>query len=155
MRRKETQQAANAWQKFLSEILIGEGGRRNLKDECIFIFSEGEAVCIIGTHVDDLFVLCNTQGKRIRDRIFSKLESKMEIDNKGEISYALDTCLEVDRERGILRISQEKYINSVIKEFHLEASTGKETPAPTTELTEEDIPTEKEEIERVNSLPIR
>ena len=78
-----TKQAAHAWQKFLSGILVSEGGRRNLKDECIYIFSEGSAICIIGTHVDDLFPLCNKEGEKIRERIFARLQEKMEIDNKG------------------------------------------------------------------------
>ena len=92
-----TKQAANAWQKFLSDILLSEGERKNLKDECVYIFNKEKAICIISTHVDDLFVLCNSEGKHIRDRIFKRLQTQMQIDNKGEISYALDTCIETDR----------------------------------------------------------
>ena len=150
-----TKQAAHAWQTFLSKILVGEGGRRNLKDECVYIFNEGNAICIVGTHVDDLFPLCNTEGEKIRDRIFKKLQSKMEIDNRGEITYALDTCIEADREKGVLRISQEAYIQRMIKEFNLQNAHGKDTPAPTTEISESDIPTKKEDVESVAELPIR
>jgi hypothetical protein len=150
-----TRQAAHAWQKFLSGILVSVGGRRNLKDECVYIFSEGKGVCIIGTHVDDIFPLYNREGEHIRDRIFKKLQESMEIDNRGEISYALDTCIERDREAGTLRISQEKYIGGLIKEFNLQDVAGKDTPAPTTEITESDLPTTKEEIEKAAQLPIR
>ena len=59
-----------------------------MKDECVYIFRENEGICIIGTHVDDIFPLYNTQGEKIRDRIFKRLQSHVEIDNKGEISYA-------------------------------------------------------------------
>ena len=86
-----TKQAAHAWQKYLSSILVSLGGRRNLKDECIYIFRDGGGVCIIGTHVDDLFPLCNKEGVRKRNRVFRELESKMEIDDKGEIT--LRVCL--------------------------------------------------------------
>ena len=44
----------------------------------------------------------------------TELRSHVEIEDKG---YALDTRVECDREKGELRISQEKYIRSVIKEF--------------------------------------
>ena len=77
-----TKQAAHAWQKYLTQKLLEEGGRRNLKDECIFVFREGEGICIIGTHVDDIFPVYNTEGKKIRDRVFKKLEENMEVDNK-------------------------------------------------------------------------
>src|SRR6185437_12439041 len=86
-----TRQAAYAWQTYLADILTTLGGRRNLKDECVYIFREGDAFCIIGTHVDDLFPLCNSQGEKIRERILACLKDRMEIDNKGEIKYALDT----------------------------------------------------------------
>ena len=150
-----TRQAAHAFQQFLSGILVAEGGRRNLKDECVFVFREGEGVCIIGTHVDDLFVLFNTEGKKIRDRVFRKMNEKMEVDNKGEIKYALDTHIERDRENGTLRISQEAYIQSIIKEYRMQDAAGKETPAPTTEITEKDLPQTDEERASVGGLPIR
>ena len=47
-----TKQAAAAWQKHLAQILVSEGGRRNLKDECVFIFNECGGVCVIGTQRD-------------------------------------------------------------------------------------------------------
>ena len=43
----------------------------------------------------------------------------------------------------------------VIKEFNQETSNGKETPAPTTDLSEEDTPTTSEEIIVVSELPVR
>ena len=150
-----TKQAAHAWQKYLTQQLLEEGGRRNLKDECIFIFREGEGICIIGTHVDDIFPLYNKEGRKIRDRVFKKLEEKMEVENKGEIKYALDTCIERNVERGTLRISQENYIRNVIKEFKLEEAEGKDTPGPTCDITEADIPTTQEEKEKADLLPIR
>lgn len=150
-----TRQAAHAWQKFLSRILVGAGGRRNLKDECVYIFREGKGICIIGTHVDDLFVLCNTEGKQIKDRVLRALREKMEVDDKGEIKYALDTHIERDREQGTLRISQQAYIQSIIKEFNMQEAKGKETPAPTSEITEADLPKTPEEKARVGALPIR
>ena len=150
-----TKQAANAWQKFLSEILVREGGKRNLKDECVYMFHEGEGTCMIGTHVDDLFPLYNIHGEKIRNRIFTKLAEKMEIDNKGEIKYALDTCIETDRQRGTLRISQEKYIQNMITEYQIEDSQGKDTPAPVDPITENDLPITQEDIKEIEKLPVR
>ena len=91
----------------------------------------------------------------IRDKILRELRSHVEIEDKGEIAYALDTRVECDRERGELRISQEKYIRSVIKEFNQETSNGKETTAPTADLSEEDAPTTPEDIRAASELPIR
>ena len=72
-----TKQAANAWQKFLTEIFIAAGGVRNLKDECAYMFREGGGFLLIGTHVDDIFPLCNPEGEKIRTRVLLALKSKV------------------------------------------------------------------------------
>ena len=98
-----------------------------------------------------MYPLCNKTGVVKREKILKELRSHVEIDDRGEIEYALDTS----REKGEIRISQEKYIRSVIKEFNQKTSNGKETPAPTTDLSEEDVPTTSEEIRVASELPIR
>ena len=75
----------------------------------MYIFREGDAFCIIGTHVDDLFPLCNSHGERIRERILACLKERMEIENKGEIKYALDTHIERDREGHTQNITTDIY----------------------------------------------
>jgi len=150
-----TKQAAHAWQTYLSGIFQELGGKRNLKDECVYMFREGKGFCMIGTHVDDLFPLCNREGVKIREKILKSLKDKFEIDDKGEIKYALDTCIEADREGGTLRISQETYIKNLIKDFNLQNSKGKDTPAPLTSLCEDDLPKTEQEIKTANELPIR
>ena len=40
-----TKQAAHAWQKYLSGILVKMGGRRNLKDECVHIPRRRRNMC--------------------------------------------------------------------------------------------------------------
>jgi hypothetical protein len=150
-----TKQAAHAWQKYLSGIFLSAGGKRNVKDECIYMFVEGDAFCIIGTHVDDLFPLYNKPGEKIKDRIYEALQSKVEIDNKGEIKHALDMHIQRNKEKGILSISQETYVQNIIEEFHLQEAKAKNTPGPTCDITEEDAPTDTEEIKKAQSYPIR
>jgi hypothetical protein len=150
-----TKQAANAWQKFLCQILLSVGGKRHPKDECVYIFKEGFGFLFLGTHVDDLFPLFNEEGKVIRDRIFNALKRNMELDNKGTISFALDTRIQRDAERGILKISQVAYTESTLKEYGMLEASGRDTPAPLTELSESDLPKTKEEKREVDSLPIR
>ena len=94
----------------------------------MYIFQEEEGICVVGTHVDDLFPLCNKEGVMIREKILKELRSHVEIEDKGEIAYALDTRVECDREKGELRISQEKYIRSVTKEFTRRRVTRKRPP---------------------------
>jgi hypothetical protein len=93
-----TKQAANAWQKFLRKILTGLGGVPHLKDECVFVFRDlgSGGFLFLSTHVDDLFPLFNRGGKVIRDRILEALGKEVEVETKGDLSWALSTKIERD-----------------------------------------------------------
>ena len=150
-----TKQAANAWQKFLAEILLSIGGRKHPKDESVYLFREGEGFLFLGTHVDDLFPLFNKQGELIRDKILDALKQRMTIDNKGELRFALDTKIERDRERGILKISQQAYTENLLKEYNMHESNSRETPAMLSELTESDLPKTESEKKEADAYPVR
>src|SRR5207245_1819806 len=85
-----TKQAARAWQLFLSKIFLDLGAKTNFNDGCVFMFRDGEGFLFIGTHVDDIFSLFNPAGKVLRDRVLTALRKKMEIDDKGTLTFALD-----------------------------------------------------------------
>ena len=69
------------------------------------------------------------------------------VDDKGEIKFALDIKIEAKREEGKLRISQETYISNMIKDFNLQETKGKDTPGPTKDITDDDVPTTQTDIE--------
>jgi len=147
-------QAAFAWQKYLSQIFFKMGGKRHLNDECVYLFAEGSGWVIIGTHVDDMFPLFNREGRALRDKILATLQKHMTIDNKGTLSFALDTKIERDAEAGILKISQPVYLAGVVSEFNQENSFRR-TPSSGPDLSEEDLPTTEEEKQAVAKLPVR
>src|SRR5204862_3125424 len=135
-----TKQAANAWQKHISALFLSLGARKNKKDKCVYMWHEGGSFLFIGTHVDDLFVLYNQDGRKIRDRVLEKIKETMEVAEKGEISFALDMKIERDREKGFLKISQTQYTENFLKEYGMLDGDTKETPYPLTDITEEDLP---------------
>jgi hypothetical protein len=150
-----TKQAANAWQKFLTEILKSAGGTRHLKDECVFIFkSKTGGILFLATHVDDLFPLFNEEGRKIRDEILEKLKQKMEIEGYSLICL-LDTRIDRDPQAGILRISQEVYTENLVREYGIDKSIGRDTPAVLKDLSEEDLPKTAEEKKVAENFPVR
>ena len=84
---------------------------------------------MIGTHVDDLFVLCNPKGEKTRKMIYEKLSEDMVITNDGEIRWALKARIDRDPDAGILKISQEVYIRTIIERFGSHGITEFESPA--------------------------
>ena len=51
------------------------------------MFKEDNGFLFIGTHVDDLFCLFNPAGKFLRDKVLATLRTKMEVDDKGTLSF--------------------------------------------------------------------
>ena len=67
-----------------------------------------------------MFVLYNQKGKSLRDLLFQKIASKVEIENLGPVSWALKTLVLRDRESGILKISQEAFISELLAKYEIE-----------------------------------
>ena len=77
------------------------------------------------THVDDIFVLFNVDGKRFRDLLFQSILLDIPVENLGPVSWALKTSILRDRQTGILKISQEQYTRDFLAKS---ASDGNKFP---------------------------
>ena len=64
-----TKQAANAWQQHLKGLMVAEGCRPLMLDPATYVKREGDAYVIVGTHVDDLFVVSNLAGRIIKEKL--------------------------------------------------------------------------------------
>ena len=155
-----TKQAAHAWQKFLTRILRKLGGIPHPKDDCVFIFREGETSWLfLSTHVDDIFVLFNQEGLKIRDSILIALNEEVTVENRGELSWALNTKVERDSVRGILKISQEEYVNELIRTEHFDDIGLEDTPTfdkgSDSHMSADDLPKTDAEKEEVAKFPFQ
>ena len=121
-------QAGNAWQKHLRTILSEVGARTIAADPACYMLREGKGWIIIPTHVDDIFPLFNREGRKLRDKVWEHLAQRLQIVDLGQIEWALKTRIYHDRERGILKISQESYTLEVLTRFGMLGCKGAETP---------------------------
>ena len=59
-----TKQAARAWQQHLKQLLHACGAVPLTYDDAVYkVTTPDGGWVLVGTHVDDLFVLCNTKGE--------------------------------------------------------------------------------------------
>ena len=121
-------QAGNAWQKHLRTILAEVGARPIAADPACYMLREGKGWVIVPTHVDDIFPLFNQEGRRLRNKIWEHLSLRLQIVDQGPIEWALKTRIYRDRERGLLKISQESYTLEVLTRFGMLGCKGAETP---------------------------
>jgi hypothetical protein len=107
-------QAARNWQQMLIGI-FREVGFFSLKaDPCVFFLKTGDAWCMCSTHVDDIFTLFNRPGKNLRNCLYDKISSYVEIENLGPVSWALKTTILRNRSAGVIKISQEQFIREFL-----------------------------------------
>jgi hypothetical protein len=122
-------QSARNWQVFVRGIFKEQGFSNLRTDPCVYLAQKASAWCMVSTHVDDIFVLCNEKGCELRDGLFSGFQKYVEIDNLGPISWALKTMIQRDRVSGIIKISQEQYTKDFL------ASRGIKESAPVPAVT--------------------
>jgi hypothetical protein len=108
-------QSARNWQQMLIDMFVEIGFMALHADPCIFFLKVDESWCMASTHVDDIFALFNRQGKLLRDKLFEKISSYVDIENLGPVSWALKTTILRDRQAGIIKISQEQFTLEYLK----------------------------------------
>ena len=153
-------QAARAWQKFCHDIMESNEGKCCPRDPALYIFRVDKAILLIATHVDDFFVFFNRYGAYLRDKVWNSFSEKCRrINNLGPIRWALKTCVEEDKEVGILKISLEGFATSMVQRFNLEGIPYADTPAIASgkdaKITADDLPQTNEEKELAAQYPIR
>ena len=102
-------QSARNWQNLLVQMFNEANFFPLMADPCVFFLKEGDGWCMCSTHVDDIFCLFNQPGKHLRDRLFKKISTYVQMENLGPVSWALQTTILRDRVAGVIKISQERY----------------------------------------------
>ena len=111
-------QSARNWQLMLNEIFLSTNFTPLHSDPCVFIRrGEKDMWCICCTHVDDIFVLFPLSGNTFRTELYDKIQSRVEVENLGNVSWALKTNILRDRHTGVLKISQEAYITEILERY--------------------------------------
>ena len=148
-----TKQAARAWQQHLAKQLMRKGCNPLVVDPATYVRREGDAFLMIGTHVDDLFVLFNTKGERLKDEVWQYLNEVLTIKSMGDAVWTLQMSINRDPNAGVLKISQASFTREVIRRFNMENIKTASTPASElgdeAAMSENDLPSTPEEKEDI------
>ena len=143
--------AGHLFQQHLKQLLKRVGCRVILVDTSLYLIRRNEAWCILATYVDDIFPCFNQNGKALRDIVWNDLSTKMDIRNEGELSWALNTKIDRDKEKGITKISQEAFVWEMLSRFgmlNINSERIANTPAdPRVKLPPPDTVSEEEVAE--------
>ena len=91
-----TKQAAHAWQQHLKKLLEEAGFTSLILDPATYTQRTDNAYVLVGTHVDDLFVVSNTKGRPMKEKLWRHLSSKLKIKTLGEAKWTLQMLIQRD-----------------------------------------------------------
>ena len=140
-------QSARCWNSTLDEFLTSSGYRRSTADECTYIKqiknSNGKISSVtLAVYVNDMLPVSN-------DTDFLNAEKKslcdhFEMTDQGEVHYILGMSIKRDRQKCTMYISQQNYVEGILKHFGMEdckpISTPMENCAKFHKLCDEDEP---------------
>jgi len=130
-------QASNLYHQKLLQWHLTHGFEQLDDVGTIFRLRRNNDVLIVQFYVDDGICAC-TSSTMFNDYV-SELSKTFTLSSTGELKHYLGVEIDYDRRRGILRLSQTKYINDLLARFDMLNCSTAATPAvPHEYLTGED-----------------
>lgn len=147
-------QSGREWYKRLDKFVTQQGGCRNEADPCLYVFGKNEKRVIMIIYVDDI-ILASKDLKEL-NTVKRKLKSEFEITDLGQITDILGIHIEREGETGSIKLSQEKYINDLLKKFNMNSAKTVSTPIESnTKITKDLEPKDDEERKQMKNRPYR
>jgi hypothetical protein len=147
-------QAGRRWYDTLCASLARIGFRRSLADPAVFFIHVGNDVVILFIHVDDTTI--TGSSARLIEEFEQRIGKTFDITHLGPVSWLLGLGVTRDRAKGTLSISQETYINSIVRRFNLEDAKPASAPIDSnTRLVKTDCPESAEDKQGMKGIPYR
>ena len=112
-------QAPRQWYKKFGVFVVKHGCKRSMTDRCVFVneFTDGDSIVLL-LSVDDVLIV----GKNINKIAGLKrdLGKAFEMKDLGKAKHILGMEIKRDRAQGKLWLSQEKYVEKVLKRFNMD-----------------------------------
>ena len=117
----------------------------------VYTIRDQNKMIIVCVYVDDLLIISNDREAKKLLKI--NLSKEIKIKDMGEIHHYLGMKITRDRDKGIIKVNQTKYIENLLKRFNMDNCHGVFTPLdPNQDLTR---PNEDSTKESLKDVPYR
>jgi hypothetical protein len=110
-------QAGRSWYKKIDNFFLKQGFQRTHADCCVYQRNKEGSILTVAIYVDDLLILGSNLNS-VND-LKAELSKRFEMKDLGEAHYCLGIEIARDRRKGSIKISQEKYVENILKRFHM------------------------------------
>ena len=112
-------QSGRKWGHLCADTLIANGFEQCKADPCIFRkVADGVVVTIVGVYADDLLVGGSDEDC---ESLLASLNKKFPTNDLGECTWYDGCGIERDVELGTIKLSQEAYVESLMKRFDIQS----------------------------------
>jgi hypothetical protein len=120
-------QAPRNWNHLIDEWFKMYGLRPSPADACLYVKRNGAQILIVLLWVDDL-IICGSDRQQIED--FKRAISKrFNMKDLGDLKWILGMEVNRDRAKRTIKITQQAYINTLLKRFGMEDCKPLGSPA--------------------------
>ena len=146
-------QSPRQWNHRFDEFMKKQGFVQSENDQCVYFKGNElkERVYLL-LYVDDMLVAAKDMSKI--QKLKDSLKTEFEMKDLGKATRILGMDIMRDRKLGILKLSQEKYLRQVIRNFNMEGAKAVVTPTSSQfklkKLTEKE---QKAEAEYMDKIP--
>jgi hypothetical protein len=109
-----TKQGAHRWYVKLCKIMNEAGFSKSASEPCVFFKND----MIVAVHVDDMIIA--TSSEKAKDDFIKTIAKEVSVKDLGTLHHCLGWKLDYNAQRTELKISQQAYIEEVLKKFNME-----------------------------------
>ena len=103
------------WIKTSFKTIHNFGFKENVEKNCVYTkFKNGKFIFLV-LYVDDILLTSSDVSLLLETKMF--LSSKFDMKDLGEASFVLGIKIHRDRNKGVLGLSQNAYIEKILKKF--------------------------------------
>ena len=113
-------QASRSWNIHFDEVVKGFGFIKNEEEPCVYKRASGSAVVFLVLYVDDILLIGNDIP--MLEATKSSLGKSFSMKDLGEAAYILGIKIYRDRSKRLIGLSQDTYIDKVLKRFNMQDS---------------------------------
>ncbi|MCO5595088.1 hypothetical protein L7F22_049126 [Adiantum nelumboides] len=139
-------QSPRQWYRRFHRCMINLGYLRLQSDPNVYSRHSSGIFLLLAIYVDDILPLCNSPSELAVAK--EELHSSFSMTDMGYLHFCLGIQVQQDAPHGIITISQQSYINSLLKKYQMEACKGMDTPLPVSlKIQQTDAPSRAEAVQ--------
>jgi hypothetical protein len=145
-------QASRSWNIHFDEVVKGFGFLQNGDEACVYKKESGSSVTFLILYVDDM-LLIGTDIPML-ESVKTSLKNSFSMKDLGEAAYILGIRIYRDRSRRLIGLSQDTYIDKVLKCFSMEQSNRGFLPmSHAIHLSKTQCPSMTDELDPMSKVP--